>query len=57
MAFAPKQSKANQIWLLTYAVVILALAIETRPHTKTAPTAGPREAAAQDGKQALDRQQ
>jgi hypothetical protein len=34
MVFEPKQSRANQIWLTIFALVILALAIETQPHSK-----------------------
>jgi hypothetical protein len=48
MVFAPKQSKANQIWLATFALVILALAIETQPHSK-APTKAIQQPAAPQG--------
>jgi hypothetical protein len=51
MTIAPKQSKANQIWFVTFALVILALAIETQPHGKgksqTASQAGKQQASAQ----------
>jgi hypothetical protein len=48
MAIAPKQSKANQIWLATFALVILALAIETQPHSKAPAKAVQQAAASQE---------
>jgi len=31
MSLSHKQSKANYIWLLTFTLILLALALETRP--------------------------
>jgi hypothetical protein len=52
MAFTPRQSKANQIWLLTFALVILALAIETQPHPHTSPIVDKKGTTQDKGEQA-----